>query len=284
MVMEDIDFGGETIVLQYGLDLPFLDDSNNNGLLDFIDSSVAVAGEQTDGAYFNPANGDFEPMQAVWSRDAGTMEGVVQISLPQLGLTFLHSYRVPEFLGVLEFSRAGSKLQGQISITNVADSNDTITGPLTLTIQDPATLTYGGGTWSGPNAEVYQYAPEDNLDRIELNYLSFFDFMDGLPATTEQDYQFWLFNVESEDANKDGIPDVVQGQVTVVRPNMSVIKVPNGIQITITGTVGQTYQLQSTDRLIPNSWTDVQPVTLTTSPLTLTLPMSGTQRFYQLKQ
>jgi len=107
---------------------------------------------------------------------------------------------------------------------------------------------------------------------------------DGFPGTIEQDYRSWFLNVESTDSNHDGVLDLVQGGTTAVRPTMSIIKVPNGIEITITGTVGQAYQLQATDRLLGSAWADLQPVTLTTSPQTVTLATAGSARFFQLKQ
>jgi len=285
MLLEDVDFG-DVIPLQFSMDVPFLDDSNTNGVLDFLDPSVAVVNESTSGSYFNFANNSFEPIDAVWNRDAGTTVGTVQISLPRFGLVFNHSYKVPQFSGVFTFNRNGTNLVGQTAFTNVVDPNDTISGPLTLRIKDPANLTFPAGTWSGPNAEVYDYSPEpgDTLEQIESNYLAFLDMADGFPQTPEQDYVFWFLNVESTDANHDGILDLVQGGTTAVRPSMSAIRVPNGIEITVTGTVGQSYQLQTTDRLVANAWADLQAVSLTSSPQKITLQTSGSARYFQLKQ
>src|SRR6185369_6659994 len=68
-------FTGDIAVLPFQMDTPFLDDSNGNGLVDFDDVSVAVVNEQTTGIFFNPASGQFDDMDLVWNRDAGSSTG-----------------------------------------------------------------------------------------------------------------------------------------------------------------------------------------------------------------
>jgi hypothetical protein len=283
-ILEDLLFG-DVYNIPFVVDVPSMGDANGNGIDDFFDSTQAVPATATDGLYQDPASGNARPFSASWQRDATNNTGLVTISIPDLGLNFNTIFRFYQFDGKFDYTRSGTNLVGQVAFTNLFDPSDTITGPLTLKIQDTNTLTYDEGTWSGINEFTYEYFPEDNLDRINLTYLSFIDFADGYWASAEQDFQFWFLAVTSVDANGNDIPDLVETGVIVTPnpPSMAAGKSPGAIQITITGTAGQTYELQSAEDP-GETWTKVQDVTLADGTASVTLQTSATHQFYRLTQ
>jgi len=286
--LEDTIFGG-VFDVPFLVDLPLLGDANGNGVDDFFDSAMEVPSQSTDGIYQDPvAPTRAQPFTATWQRDPNSNTGALRISLPQFGADFFMTFHLLEYRGVFEFTRTGTNLVGQTRFTNVFEPTDTITGPLTLKIKDTNTLLYASGTWSGLGDFKYDFAPEDNLDLIGLTYVSFLDFADGYSGTSEPDYQFWLLEVISKDANTNSIPDVVEsGSVQPVPPTMQAGKGTGGssgsIQVTISGVSGATYQLQGADS-INGTWSDLSTVTLSGTSQTISIPISGTKKFFRLKQ
>jgi hypothetical protein len=282
--MEDLIFGGG-FVIPYLTDLPTLGDANGNGVDDFFDASMEVPSETKEGIYQDPTNPqNARPFTATWQRDANSNSGSVTISISDLGLDFHTTFRILQFDGKFEYNRSGTNLVGQTSFTNVFDPSDTISGPLTLRIRNTNTLAYSSGTWDGLNDFKYDYSPEDNLDRAGLTYVSFIDFADGYPATSQPDYQFWFLLVESQDANTNSIPDVVEGDIAPpTPPSLQAGKGSGGLEITITGTAGQSYTLQSTTAL-GGTWGDEQNVTLQSATQTIIVETPGKAKFFRLKQ
>jgi hypothetical protein len=283
-ILRDLIFG-DVYTIFFELNVPSMGDANGNGIDDFFDSTQPVPPTATDGLYRDPVSGNARPFSASWQREATNNTGLVTISIPDLGLNFNTIFRFHQFDGKFDYTRNGTDLVGQVAFTNLFNPSDTITGPLTLKIQDTNTLTYAGGTWSGINDFTYEYFPEDNLDRINLTYLSFIFFTDGDLASVEGDFHFWFLAVTSTDANGNDIPDLVETGVIVTPnpPSMAAGKLPGAIQIMMTGTAGQTYELQGADAL-GDTWTKVQDVSLAGETASVTLESSGTHRFYRLVQ
>ena len=251
----------DTFLLAFAVDVPEQGDQNGNGITDFFDPASGTEGITTAGIHstFDNGGADFE---ATWTRAAGAASGTVALNLPELGLTFTHAYHLVHYAGEFSFQRVDRLLEGTVALTNALAPEEVLSGPLSLTITNDATLGYSPGTWTNSLAETYRFEPVDALDRVGTNYLSILFFEDGFSSTSDPDYNYWFFTALSADTNGNGILDLVEtGGEPPLDARLEINKTEEGILITIKGIAGTSYVLEEADSVAGN-WSEAQTITL----------------------
>lgn len=282
-VLESDIFGGDPIVLPFGIDL-FLDpDDNQNAFPDFFEGEVSFA-TRFEGAYESPLTGA-ETFTADWTREAGSRSGTVRIALPEFGLTFDTTFRIFDFTGTFESIRTDAVVSGNISVTSGLEPSDRLTGPLSFTVQpDPRTLSWGTGEWQGPGGLAWPYdSLGETLDLDLDEYFGVFAFQDGLPATAAEDYNIWLIQLSVQDSNANGTPDFLEtGGTPTERPSLAIVRTPDGFTLTVTGTAGQRYTLEATPK-IESGWEGFHTFTMSGPTESIAVPNDQSTRFFRLK-
>jgi hypothetical protein len=273
----------EPVPFLFGLDVPNQGDSNTNGLADFFDLGMETPGLKTDGTYKSPLGGT-EDFTATWTRAAGSSAGKVVISLPDFG-TFTHDYAILQYDGTLTYSLTNKSITGAIVLTNIVAADDTISGPLSVTITNNTKLGYDSGTWAGSTGGTYTFHSIDSLDRVGTDYIALTAFDDGYSATSDEDYHYWFLLIHSADANNNDVLDLIE---TVApwepdAPRLEIRKVEAGLEISVFGAAGSPYSLESADSLANPTWSTLQTITLKSSPQTVQVDSSGAMRFFRLR-
>jgi hypothetical protein len=269
--------------LPFVLNVPDQGDTNTNGVPDFFDVALSTDNLQTNGRHptFGGNGADFT---AKWQRAAGASTGTVVINLAYFGLTFVHQYAILSYEGTYTYSPAAPKLQGTVTMTNLVSSDDRISGPLSLTITNNNQLGYSPGSWTNATGSTYTFPSVDSLDRAGTHYIAFFEFADGFPETSDPDYLVWFLVLHSGDANGNEILDLVEGGGPVQNPRLDITKTAGGIELTITGTAGRAYILESAASLPGTSWSEVQSVSLGSNTQTVQLAAPGASMFFRLRE
>lgn len=278
-------FSVEPIVMPFILDIPPINDVNGNGIDDFFDPTASVDSIETQGVHPNASNGG-EPFTATWSRGAGETIGTVTLDFPHFGLRFDHLFQLSHFTGEFSFERDGSELQGTVSLTNVLNVDDRISGPFSVQVVNTNTLNLSATTWNNGAGSDYLIATNFYDGRFGTNFFSYWVMEDGYLGTGQPDYVDWTMVISSGDANGNGVIDLVEGSSpTNERPHLAIAKAPNGYEITITGTAGRTYWLEYTGTVADATWPNHHVVTLTSSTQTITLPPDGSSGlFFRLRE
>ena len=284
-VMMDEIFFIDPIVFDFVLDIPPYEDVNLNGIDDFYDVDVAVNGIETIGLHLNDQGGA-EEFTALWYRDAGTSVGLVVIDLPYFGLTFQHQHELVQFNGEYTYTKTGSQLQGNLALTNVVNPEDRISGPLSVRIVDNNTLDLDAASWSSTLRNNLVVVTDSYDGRYNTNFISYLVLQDGYAPTPERDYFDWTMVLISEDANANGVMDLVEGGGTEPqRPSLDIRKTATGFEITITGTTGKRYWLEYTTTVTSTTWPDHHEVTLTGPTQVFSLPADTTgDVFFRLRE
>jgi len=283
LLLDPITF--EPAIFPFLLDIPAFDDVNQNGLVDFFDPDYPLDNIRTEGRHAN-AEGGGEDFSATWNRALGESVGNVVMDLPYLGLRFTHRFNGLHYRGLFTFTGDGSSVSGQASLTNVLSPEDTMVGPLSLTIGTNRIPQFAASSWAGPSGIFYALSPASPLDFPGTNYSGLAHLEDGYALTSEADYNFWVLTLGSTDANGNQIPDLVEGAAPSTPPSLSAVRAPNGngIELKVHGTTGQVYILQGADRIRGAAWENFQTITLATSPQTVVLPAPGAIKFFRLLQ
>ena len=278
-------FDSDPVFLDFEIDLPPYRDDNGNAVPDFYDQDRAVNNVAVSGYFINPITGNPAQVNGIWNRTAGSATGTLQLSFPSLGFTSIHSFAIYSYVGDFTFSRSGQQLAGDITLTNIHDPGEVTSGPLTLDIQDPATLTWDAGSWDSSYFFTYQYDPEgDPFELIGGEYVSFFGMVDGYLYTSGQDFPFWVALIDGADSDGDGTPDLIEGGAPpATPPSLSAVRVPSGIRITITGTAGSSYALEGATDITATTWNNLQTIILVSTTHTLTLPAGQPHQFLRLR-
>ncbi len=233
------------------------------------------------------ADGKGADFTATWTRSAGQSIGRVVIDLPSFGLTFTHDYTILRFDGQFIYSGGTNKISGSMSLTNLLAGDDQITGPLSLTITNNSQLGYDSGEWTNTTGATYVFHSIDSLDRGGSNYIAAIGFDDGYPETSAPDYRYWFLIIHSADRNGNGVLDFVENpsQPEAPQPRLEIERRGGDFDITIHGTAGTSYVLQSAATLSKDSnvaWSDDQTITLDTGAIAVPLPSISGQKFFRL--
>lgn len=273
------DFFGGGFILPFVVDIPPYQDANNNGIEDFFDVSMSVDGIITEGLHGTEDGGaDFN---VTWYRAAGEMIGGAYIDMPYFELTFEHSFQLMQFDGKFSFDRTGNNLQGTLSVTNVLNPDDYITGPLTVQVVNNDTLNPAATAWTSSLGGPWTI--DDNFydDRYATNFVSFWLLQDGFVLTAEPDYVDWMMVINSQDSNGNGVMDLVEGGGTTgERPTLGIAKTQAGYEISIVGTAGKTYWLEYSSDITAQVWPNHHVVTLIGATQVFTVPADTTGDVY----
>src|SRR5688572_836056 len=284
-VMMDEIFFVDPIVFDFVLDIPPYDDINLNGIDDFYDVDAAVNGIETIGLHLNDQGGA-EEFTALWYRDAGTTIGLVVIDLPYFGMNFQHIFELVHFNGEYTYTKTGSQLQGNLALTNVVNPEDRISGPLSVAIVDNNKVDLNAVSWSSTLRNNLVIATDIYDGRYKTNFISYVILDDGYAPTPEPDYTDWTMVLISEDANANGVMDLVEGGGTEPqRPSLAIRQTATGFEISITGTAGKRYWLEYTTTVTSAAWPNHHEVTLTGPTQVFSLPADTTgDVFFRLRE
>lgn len=282
-ILESDIFGGDPIVLPFGIDLFTDPDDNQNAFPDFFEANQPFAA-RIEGEYQNLVSGQ-KPFTADWTREAGSSSGTVRIALPEFGLTFDTAFRIFEYTGTFESTRTEAVVSGTISLVSGLDPAETLSGPVSFTVQpDPRTLAWGTGTWQGTGGVAWNYdSLGETLDLDLDEYFGVFAFQDGLPATGAEDYGLWIIQLSAQDANSNGTPDVIEtGGAPAERPSLDIIRTPDGFTLTVTGKAGQQYTLEASSQ-VETGWTAFHTFTMSGATEPIALSNDQVVRFFRIK-
>jgi len=278
-------FGGG-FLMQILLDIPPYADVNNNGIDDFYDLSVAVEGIDSEGVH-GDENGDPVPFTAIWYREAGQSVGFVSMSFPAFDLEFSHNFYIFQYSGEFTYDRSGNNLVGTLAATNIVNPDDWFSGPLTVQVVNTNTLSFTADSWDTSLGFDFTILAEDYDGRVGTNFFSNWFLEDGYLTTSEADYVDWFMTISSTDANGNGVLDLVDtGGTPPQRPSLAIRRTAAGFEITITGTSGKTYWLESTSQVsTTTTWPDHQVVTMTSGTQVITVPANNTSNlFFRLRE
>ena len=276
-VMNNDIFLIEPMVFEALLDIPALEDANGNGIFDFFDPSMEVNAE-TSGIHPNE-EGDPEEFTAIWTRGVGEVTGSVYFDMPYFGLTFGHQFYLVHYNGEYTYDRSGSTLQGNLALTNAANTEDRILGPLTVQVQSTNTLKLTATAWNNGSGTTFNVLTNWFEDLYATNFLADFLLEDGYPLNGVTDYLDWFMVISTGDANNNGILDLVDtgGGQPGVRPTLGITKTATGYQVTVTGTAGKSYRLESTSDVTATNWPNQHSVIMSgaTGTATITADLTG---------
>jgi hypothetical protein len=102
--------------------------------------------------------------------------------------------------------------------------------------------------------------------------------------TQDGSYAGWTLAIQDlNDSDKDGIPDLSDLPLPALRPTLSLAGTPAGLELTITGQAGRSYQLQEAASPAALIWDSIANVTLEGSTRVVPLPaLSNQPRFWRL--
>jgi len=254
---------GDPVFLECLLNAPLAADMNTNGVADLLEASQGIYALKTTGAYNDPLWG-LSPIRATWTRPEGSAVGTCKLELIDLGLTFTPQFQILEYAGGLTYANQGTNVTGWLRVTNAVQESSQVTGPVKLGQASANRLALTPGTWTNGASQFLTYNPLTTLDRSGQDYLSIIAFDDGDPSTDLADYAIWYLLIsDSSDANGNGIPDLSDPVSAVAPPSLSVAVQGRLVVVTISGTVGQTYDVQQSTGLAPATWFLFKTVTLT---------------------
>jgi hypothetical protein len=278
-----LNFSGFPITGTIYFDIPPFTDANSNGWNDFFEVSQPTGGT-TSGTYSTAIGGG--TVSADWSRGAGSKDGTCVLSLHDqsygdLG-AFRHSFELIEYTGPLTFTPGTNRVDGTVNLTKTGDPASQLQGPvqfLKVATNRFNQLILQPGAWTNASAQTLTFTNDLFLrDQTDwpTNYYGYVDFDDGEPNTPAPDYTEWILSIDDpNDANHNQIPDFSDDpQLTGPRrPDLSLVLTATNLLLTISGDVGQTYQLQEAPAISNGVWQTVQSLTLTNDPQVVVLPL-----------
>lgn len=275
----------EPIFVPFVLDIPPFSDANGNGLYDFFEVARPVASVKTTGGYYDPNYGDYMLMKATWTRAAASKDGLCQLELTALGMTFKHPFELIQFDGAFTYTSSGTNLTGRVDLAQNLNPDNRLSGPMTLGRADADYLVLQDGAWTNALEQTLTYQPLDPLERTGANYLAYFYFQDGEPATGEADYSDWLLKItDPRDSNGNGVPDLSDAAAPPTPPRLALRWENKLLWLTINGELGRRYEVEATPTLSAPNWTPALAVTLTntTQTVPVLLPQTSTS-FWRAK-
>jgi hypothetical protein len=274
-VMDNL-FLVQPMVFEVFLDIPATEDSNGNGIPDFYDPAMTI--DATTTGLHPDDEGGVQEFTAYWVRGENETIGSVYIEMPYFDLTFGHQFNLLRYTGDYTYTRTGSNLQGDIALTNSWNPEDRILGPLAVQVVNTNTLNLSANRWNDGAGIEYVVASDQYDARYGTNFYSELLLEDGYPPNGVTDYVDWFMVLSSEDADRDGTLDLVEtgGGEPGVRPTLTIAKTGTGYVVTVAGTAGKSYRLESTTDVTATNWPNQHPVTMSGATGTATIPADTT--------
>jgi hypothetical protein len=257
-------------------------DSDNNRYPDFFEVSKAVNAVMPNGMMDIWGYGRVYNVSASWTRAAGSRTGNCRIRVEDgYWGTFQHTFEIMEYTGTLSYTPALNTVSGTLALTQTGNAANTFQASVQFLKTGPNELMLQPGLSSGtPLSTLYSFT--NHLFTRDIawptNYAGYIEFSDGDPYTFEP-YANWVLSIDdSNDSDRDGIPDFTDDPVVLPPPRRAQLSLARGagnLQLTIRGDVGREYELQRTASLATPDWQTAQTVTLSTDPQTISLPATA---------
>jgi hypothetical protein len=280
---------------ELAMELPLGLDNDADGIPDFHQVTNAVSGSRSDGFFviYDPSDPnqllDSGSVSVQWTRNAGESRGTCVVTW--LGeqfitapLPFTHFFEIAEYAGTYTYVPSGSPVLGNIEATRIGYPDRRIDGPLALELW-PGDFSIDGAEilasiW--PNAMGREYTVDagylERAAEFPVEYFGELLWSDNDLATAEL-FGYGTFFIGIDDPNdhdSDGIPDLTDPPANAAMPRLTLSWVGDGFMLGIEGELNQTFQLQTAPLLTADpDWTQVDSITLTNSPQTISLPSAA---------
>ncbi len=275
----------ETFPLYFEVDAPY-GDTNDDGIPDIVqyEPGTPTTG-RIEGAYLAPDN-SVGTFWAVWTKPANSHVGTCRIIFdftdPQ---SFLHTFEIFDYKGTLaSVEKNGATLTGQTTLTRDGVTGDTLSGPLSFSLATPGRVSLTSSSLRTETGDLFEWTNPEELERDRHDFYQFFEVLDGTPPDAPANFHDWLFVLtDLNDYDGDGLADLIDPPPTATAPSMRIIRTPEGIRLSITGDVGQTYTLERAASLPAAQWQNPTAVTLTSNPHVLDLPAPTGPTFWRMR-
>jgi hypothetical protein len=268
-------------------------DDNGNGIPDFYEVEMAMAGARTMGFWNSEVAGG--EAAVTWQRAAGQHRGtfLVQFTSDEFGTLpeFTHPFEIIEYGGTFAYEPTDGPVDGTADLRRVGVDASHLLGPMVLTREPTNRLNQffiGESTLTNEMGELVPVSLGD-LERdpdYVMDYFGAIALLNGDPATPEVDYELFFIGFDDpNDADEDGVPDLTDDVGPLPEPPLLALAPDgDGFRLTITGSPGVTYTLQRASVLLPEAWLDDRQVSLETTNLVLTVPAGGgSERYWRLR-
>lgn len=272
---------GQTRVLPLNVDIPEFRDDDQDGFHDFFEIDQPVSETTTRGNY-DTGEGELNDLAATWSRAAGSKDGVCQLTLAGLNLTFRHRFELIQLDGRFDYQRdAISNLIGHADLRSGNQALARLEGPAELTVATSDQLYLATGTWTDDEGAKMPFEVPSALDRKNHHYLGYLAFEDGDPRTKIIDYIDWVLVVDDpRDADGDGVPDLTDLGDPPAPPALALEVTSEQAFLTLVGEVGRTYEVETSTDMIPGEWAYALTVTLTNTTQRLSVPLRAEEHLF----
>jgi hypothetical protein len=288
---------------ELAMELPVDLDDDADGIPDFHQVTNAVSGSRSDGFFviYDPSDPnqllDSGSVSVQWNRNGGESRGTCVVTL--LGeqfitapLPFTHPFEIAEYAGTYTYIPSSSPVLGNIDAVQIGHPDRRIDGPLALELW-PGGFSIDGAEilasiW--PNAMGREYTVDagylERAAEFPVEYFGELLWSDNDLATAELfGYGTYFIGIDDpNDHDSDGIPDLTDPPGNAVLPRLALRRAGDDFVLEIEGELNQTFQLQTAPALTTDpGWTQVDSITLTNSPQTISLPSpTASARFWRL--
>jgi hypothetical protein len=257
-------------------DVPMAEDANGNGFSDFFEVSQSVA-STTQGAFRTDV--DEGTVTATWSRGAGSNLGNCQLRLvgDEFGQLpeFNHTFELLDYGGLLNYAPGSNDVSGTIQLIQSPDSSNSFSGSIAFTkeLTDRFNeLILQAGSWTNQTGQTMSYTNwvfQRDLN-APTNYYGYVEFDDGDLSTAAPDFLTWILSIDDiNDRNSNGIPDFSDDPVGLPlasRPVLLLTRSNDHLLVSISGEIGQDYELEEISSLSLTNWIKAVSMTLTNNP------------------
>jgi len=232
-------------------------------------------------------------LTAARSRQPGTVP-LLQLKSSVFGQlpNFLHSFELIEYTGPLNYIPGTNRVSGSLDLVQTGDPSSHLAGAIEFL--KSATnrfneLELQPGQWTNAAAQPLVFASDSYLrdELLKTNYYGYADFDDGDPNTADPDYYTWILSIDdANDADADSIPDFSDDPASTgpSAPSLGLSLGSTNLNLSISGTVGRSHEIQEISSLSQTNWTTTTTITLTNSPQVVSLPLpNGPTRFWRVR-
>jgi hypothetical protein len=273
----------EDLVLYVEVHVP-LTNRNGNGTFDFYEYGQSVTATTTGRFSTDGQNGG--PVNVGWNRAASNSVGTLTLNFPTLGLTFNHAFEVLEYRGTYTYIRDGSNLTGTNVMTRMGFPTETIHGSLNAVVVSTNLIAWddGSASWQDQDRGGITFVPVGGfMERFTNVYVDAIFFEDGYRPTSASDFQLAIFTLrDTRDQNNNGIPDLTDPNTTPspIAPRLSIKVQGDALLLTITGTAGAVYDIESSASVSRPSWVRQQTITMPAATHEIIMPRPTTLRAF----
>jgi hypothetical protein len=279
-------------------------DADEDGVPDFYQVERGVNAQLGGGSFtlLNPTAPeqpfDSGSVIAQWVRSSGQHRGVCTLTLDGTSIItepmeFVHPFEVLEYRGTYSYVPTNEPtVNGDVELTQTGHPARRLRGPMPVEKpeSDPLNaLVILTSSWAHAQGEVTPmiggYLDLDS--RYELEYFGYMMLEDGdLLTPNETDYETYAIGIDDpNDYDGDGVPDL-NDPPPILAPVLTMTRSPIAglLVLRVTGTIGQSLDVQFSPTFLPSVWTSVlsEPILLVEDSYSLELlapsPSSGFYR------